>query len=85
MKKNYFQFFVRCINDTNRPWDANLTWIKRGRVYEVEEVRKNAAMDGSFALILKGMNPGGKFDGYRSDRFENWFPPINSLDVICLN
>ncbi len=67
-KPGFIQYLVICINDDGKP-DGIGDWPKKNKIYELEEALPNAAMDGSLSFSIKGLNPQGKWDGYRSDRF----------------
>lgn len=72
MIPSYIQLFVVCINDKGKPEGIG-DWPKLGNLYQVQDVMKNSTMDGSLEFVIKGLNPQGKWDTYRADRFTEAF------------
>lgn len=64
----FIQYFVCCIDDNGKP-DGIGDWPKKGKVYQVLDVIKNSKMDGSYGYVIKGLNPRGRWETYRADRF----------------
>ncbi len=62
------QLIVICLNDRGKPEGIG-DWPERGKMYKVKDILRNATMDGSFGYVLDGLNPQGKWDTYRHDRF----------------